>query len=178
LRKARGHDRLTTTDYAADTVLWPKLVKILRQYPDIKVEIVIESGLTDIVAERFGAGVRAGEQVAKDMIAVRIGAGHPHGGCRRAISYAAVAALFVHKAALDTPSPPEAIAKAYKLTPMELRVLLAIVEVGGVPEVATALGIAESTVRTHLNQAYNKTGANRQADLVKLVAGFSNPLLN
>jgi DNA-binding CsgD family transcriptional regulator len=92
-------------------------------------------------------------------------------------SYAAVAAVFVHKAALDTPSPPEAIAKAYKLTPMELRVLLAIVEVGGVPEVAETLGIAATTVRTHLNQTYHKTGTNRQADLVKLVAAFSNPLL-
>jgi DNA-binding CsgD family transcriptional regulator len=92
-------------------------------------------------------------------------------------NYAAAAALFVHKAALDTPSPPEAIAKAYKLTPTELRVLLAIVEIGGVPEVAEALGIAETTVRTHLNQTYHKTGVNRQADLVKLVAAFSNPLL-
>jgi DNA-binding CsgD family transcriptional regulator len=100
-------------------------------------------------------------------------------GARRqaGTSYAAVAALFVHKAALDTPSPPEAIAKAYKLTPMELRVLLAIVEVGGVPEVAETLGIAATTVRTHLNQTYHKTGTNRQADLVKLVAAFSNPLL-
>jgi len=92
-------------------------------------------------------------------------------------NYAAAAALFVHRAALDTPSPPEAIAKAYKLTPTELRVLLAIVEIGGVPEVAEALGIAETTVRTHLNQTYHKTGVNRQADLVKLVAAFSNPLL-
>jgi DNA-binding CsgD family transcriptional regulator len=93
-------------------------------------------------------------------------------------NYAAAAALFVHKAALDTPSPPQAIAKAYKLTPMELRVLLAIVEVGGVPEVAETLGIAETTVKTHLHQTYQKTGVNRQADLVKLVAGFSNPLFN
>jgi DNA-binding CsgD family transcriptional regulator len=100
------------------------------------------------------------------------------GARRRAgTSYAAAAALFVHKAALDAPSPPEAIAKAYKLTPMELRVLVAVVEVGGVPEVAEALGIAETTVRTHLHQAYQKTGTNRQADLVKLVAAFSNPLL-
>jgi DNA-binding CsgD family transcriptional regulator len=68
------------------------------------------------------------------------------------------------------------IAKAYKLTPTELRVLLAIVEVGGVPEAAEALGIAESTVKTHLGRLYQKTGSGRQADLVKLVAGFSNPL--
>jgi DNA-binding CsgD family transcriptional regulator len=100
------------------------------------------------------------------------------GARRRAgTSYAAAAALFVHKAALATPSPPEAIAKAYKLTPMELRVLLAVVEVGGVPEVAEALGIGETTVRTHLQQTYHKTSTNRQADLVKLVAAFSNPLI-
>jgi DNA-binding CsgD family transcriptional regulator/PAS domain-containing protein len=99
------------------------------------------------------------------------------GARRRAgTGYAAVAALFVQKAALDTPSPPEAIAKAYWLTPTELRVLLAVVEVGGVPEVAEALGIAETTVKTHLGRVYRKTGAGRQADLVKLVAGFSNPL--
>ncbi len=100
------------------------------------------------------------------------------GARRRAgTSYAAVAALFVHEAALDAPSPPEAIAKAYKLTPMELRVLLAVVEVGGVPEVAEALGIAQSTVRTHLGEIYEKTGSHRRVDLVKLVSGFSNPLL-
>jgi DNA-binding CsgD family transcriptional regulator/PAS domain-containing protein len=100
-------------------------------------------------------------------------------GARRSAgtSYRAVAALFVHKAALEQPSPPEVIAKAYKLTPMELRVLLAVVEVGGVPEVAEALGIAETTVKTHLGHIYEKSGARRQADLVKLVARFSNPLL-
>jgi len=56
-----------------DAVLWPKLAPFLRKYPDIKLEIVVNYGLTDIVAERFDAGVRSGEQVAKDMIAVRIG---------------------------------------------------------------------------------------------------------
>jgi DNA-binding CsgD family transcriptional regulator/PAS domain-containing protein len=100
------------------------------------------------------------------------------GARRRAgANYAAVAALFVHKAALDMPSPPEAIAKAYGLTPMELRVLLAVVEVGGVPEVAEAFGIAETTVKTHLGRVYKKTETGRQAELVKLVAGFSNPLV-
>jgi DNA-binding transcriptional LysR family regulator len=71
--KPAGTIRVTATDYAADTILLPKLAKFLRQYPDIKVEIIVEYGLTDIVAERYDAGVRAGEQVAKDMIAVRIG---------------------------------------------------------------------------------------------------------
>jgi DNA-binding transcriptional LysR family regulator len=70
--KPAGRIRITATDYAADTILWPKLTKFLRRYPDVKVEIIIDYGLTDIVAERFDAGVRGGEQVAKDMIAVRI----------------------------------------------------------------------------------------------------------
>jgi DNA-binding CsgD family transcriptional regulator len=95
---------------------------------------------------------------------------------RTGTSYRAVAALFVHKAALETPSPPEVIARAYKLTPMELRVLLAVVEIGGVPDVAEALGISAETAKTHLGHVYEKTGANRQADLVKLVAGFSSPI--
>jgi DNA-binding transcriptional LysR family regulator len=72
-QKPAGTIRITTTDYAADTVLWPRLVTFLRRYPDIKVEIITDYVLTDIVAERFDAGVRNGEQVAKDMIAVRIG---------------------------------------------------------------------------------------------------------
>ncbi len=63
------------------------------------------------------------------------------------------------------------------MTPTELRVLLAIVEVGGIPEVAVALGVADSTVKTHVGRLFEKTGASRQADLVKLVAGYSTPLV-
>jgi DNA-binding CsgD family transcriptional regulator len=97
--------------------------------------------------------------------------------CTR-FKYDAVVALLVRKATFDMPLQPAVIARAYKLTPTELRVLLAIVEVGGVPEVATTLGIAETTVKTHLGRLFDKTGARRQADLVKLVAGFSSPLAN
>jgi DNA-binding transcriptional LysR family regulator len=71
--KAAGNIRITATEFAADTILLPKLSKLLRDYPDIKVEIIVDYGLTDIVAQRYDAGVRSGEQVAKDMIAVRIG---------------------------------------------------------------------------------------------------------
>jgi DNA-binding CsgD family transcriptional regulator/PAS domain-containing protein len=100
-------------------------------------------------------------------------------GTRRSagIGYAAAAALFVQKAALAARLPPAAMAKAYRLTPMEVRVLLAIVEVGGAPEVAETLGIGEGTVKTHLKRLYQKTGARRQADLVKLFAGYTSPLL-
>ena len=72
-KKPAGTIRITATEYAADAILLPKLAKLLREYPDIKVEIIVDYGLTDIVAQRFDAGVRSGEQVAKDMIAVRIG---------------------------------------------------------------------------------------------------------
>jgi DNA-binding transcriptional LysR family regulator len=71
--KPAGTIRITATEYAADAILLPKLAKLLRAYPDIKVEIIIDYGLTDIVAHRYDAGVRSGEQVAKDMIAMRIG---------------------------------------------------------------------------------------------------------
>src|ERR1700735_1614005 len=71
--KAAGTIRLTSTENAAASVLWPALERFLPEYPDIKVEIAIDYGLTDIVAERYDAGVRTGEMVAKDMIAVRIG---------------------------------------------------------------------------------------------------------
>jgi DNA-binding CsgD family transcriptional regulator len=95
---------------------------------------------------------------------------------RGGITCTAVAALFVRKAALAAPSPFEVIGKTFKLTPTELRVLLAIVDVGGVPEVAEALGVASTTVRTHLGRLFEKTGVTRQADLVKLVAGYVTPL--
>jgi DNA-binding transcriptional LysR family regulator len=72
--KPAGTIRITTHDHAAGTILWPKLSPLLSAYPDIKVEISINYGLIDIVAERFDAGVRLGDQVAKDMIAVRISA--------------------------------------------------------------------------------------------------------
>ena len=71
--KPAGTIRITATEYAMQSVLVPKLAKLLREYPDIKVEMIVDYGLTDIVAERYDAGVRSGEQVAKDMIAVRIG---------------------------------------------------------------------------------------------------------
>jgi DNA-binding transcriptional LysR family regulator len=71
--KPSGTIRITAHDHAVRTILWPALVTLLPDYPDIKVEIVIDYGLTDIVAERYDAGIRTGEMVAKDMIAVRVG---------------------------------------------------------------------------------------------------------
>jgi DNA-binding transcriptional LysR family regulator len=71
--KPAGTIRITATEFAIDTLLLPKLAKLLCGFPDIKVEMIADYGLTDIVAQQYDAGVRSGEQVAKDMIAVRIG---------------------------------------------------------------------------------------------------------
>lgn len=71
--KPSGTIRITTGEHAAETILWSALCKMLLRYPDVKVELAIDYGFTDIVTERYDAGVRLGEQVAKDMIALRIG---------------------------------------------------------------------------------------------------------
>lgn len=115
---------------------------------------------------------RTGERYVAHALPLTSGARRKAGA-----SYCATATVFVHKAALDLPSPPEAIAQEYKLTPSELRVLFAIVEVGGVPEVAEVLGISDTTARTHLKHLFEKTSTSRQADLVKLVAGYSSKFL-
>ncbi|WIE47540.1 LysR family transcriptional regulator [Pseudomonas sp. GM17] len=71
--KPAGKLRITAGEHSAITVLQPALEKLLPEHPDLNIEIIVDYGLTDIVAEGFDAGVRLGEQVAKDMIAVRIG---------------------------------------------------------------------------------------------------------
>ena len=70
--KPAGTIRINAGEHAAETILWPALEKFLPRYPDIRVELTVDNGLANIVAERFDAGVRLGEQLAKDMIAVRI----------------------------------------------------------------------------------------------------------
>ncbi|UPJ54733.1 LuxR C-terminal-related transcriptional regulator [Bradyrhizobium sp. 192] len=87
----------------------------------------------------------------------------------------AATVLFVQRASMLPLLAADAIAAAFRLTPSELRVLMAIVEIGGVPDIAAKLGIAETTVKTHLGRLFEKTGAGRQADLVKVAAGFTVP---
>jgi DNA-binding CsgD family transcriptional regulator len=91
-------------------------------------------------------------------------------------SHAAAAAVFVQKAALNLASAPELVAQAYNLTNKELNVLFAIVDVGGVPEVADILGLSQGTIKTHLRSVFAKTGARRQADLAKIITQFASPV--
>lgn len=144
-----------------------------------------EQGLTEILC-RFESG-SAAISVPPASVLLSAQAGEPfvahvlpliEGARRRTGSaYMAVAAVFVQKASFDLPSSREVIARSYKLTPTELRVLFAIVQEGGVPKVSEAMGISVATVRTHLRRLFAKTGTDRQADLVKLVAAYANPLL-
>ena len=144
--------------------------------------------VSQILEESFAAAAKGDKTIGTKGIAVPLTANNGErfvahvlpltsGARRRAgTSYSAVAAVFVQKAALDLPHPLETIAATFKLTPAELRVLMAIVEIGGVSEVAQILGISEATVKTHLQRIFAKTDTSRQADLVKLVAGYMNPL--
>jgi len=88
------------------------------------------------------------------------------------LAHAAVAAVFIRKTALDAPPPLESIAKLYKLTASEIRVLDALLKVDGVKAMAEMLGLSQATVRTHLHNVFQKTGTRRQSELVKLVAGI------
>ena len=139
--------------------------------------------LGEAIATTIRGGATPGAKAAGLALAAGDGTRYvahalPFGSATRQSSAIPLASLafFVSKTAIDPPSLPEAIGRAYKLTATELRVLLAIVDAGGAPEVADALGVAASTVKTHLARLYEKTGARRQADLVKIVAGFSTPL--
>ena len=88
------------------------------------------------------------------------------------LAHAAVAAVFIRKTAPDAPPPLESIAKLYKLTASEVRVLDAVLKVTGIKAMADMLGVSQATVRTHLHNAFRKTGTKRQSELVKLVAGI------
>jgi DNA-binding CsgD family transcriptional regulator len=88
----------------------------------------------------------------------------------------ATAMLVVNSTSLDAPAAADIIGKVFRLTPAELRVMLAVVELGGVPDTARNLNIAESTVKTHLGRIFAKTDTKRQAELVKLIAAFSRQL--
>ena len=98
-------------------------------------------------------------------------------GARRVAgtAYSAVAALFVREASVDVPAAINAASQLYGLTPTEEKVLRGVIEVGGIAPVASMLGTAKSTVKTHLENVFKKTGTSRQSELVKLIAGFESP---
>jgi DNA-binding NarL/FixJ family response regulator len=143
--------------------------------------------ITRALCEVFDASARDGLQIGRKGVAVPLAgrsgkrylahvlplaaAGRPATGPRSAV----VAAVLVRRAGLDLSPPVEAIAKLYDLTASELRTFDAIVQAGNVPKAAALLGVLKTTVRTHLQHVFSKTGARSQADLVKLVASIASP---
>jgi DNA-binding CsgD family transcriptional regulator len=102
----------------------------------------------------------------------------PLGSGRRQTVFSAssaIAAVCIKKAEFDVPSTLSILANQYDLTKRELAVLVASVDFGTVPQVAAVMGLSAETVKTHLKSIYQKTGARRQGDLVKLAAGIASP---
>lgn len=87
------------------------------------------------------------------------------------LAYAAVAAVFIRRSVPDAPPPLEVLARHYRLTASEIRVLDAVLKVSGVKAMAEMLGVSPGTVKTHLHNLFRKTGTKRQSELVKLIAG-------
>jgi DNA-binding CsgD family transcriptional regulator/PAS domain-containing protein len=137
-------------------------------------EILADTGDLEIGSKGVALLLNAQEGECHVAHVLPLAAGrHRRAGAPRTVA----AAVFVCRATLETLSSSDVIRRAYQLTPTELRVLFAIVNIGGIPEVATALGVADTTIRTHVGRLFDKTGVGRQADLVKVVAGFSTPLV-
>lgn len=158
LRSVRG--RLVTSDPNADRVLRQALAGT-----------VLGDRATASANISLHLAARDGSHYVGHLLPLTAGRRQRFGA-----SYDACAVLFVSKAALDTIVAPDLIRKLFKLTPTELRVFLSIVEIGGVPDVARSMGIAESTIKTHLARIFIKTGTKRQAELVRLVAAFTPPI--
>ena len=142
-----------------------------RRYAGVSGDAVSEN----VAVGRKGAWLplrgRNGDDYVAHVLSLTTGSRRQTG-----LAYSAAAAVFVRKAEFKLPHPVETFAKRYRLTAAEMRVMVAIVEIGGVPEVGRMLGVSEATVKTYLQRIFDKTGVARQADLVKLVAGHISPL--
>ena len=169
---ANGHVLLSE-----ENILYSKNGKLIAadaQADRLLQEVFSKVGLHDLALGTKGISIPLGERRGERWLAhiLPLTSGSRR---RAAAAYSAAAAIFVRKVALHVPHPMEVIVTTYKLTPAEMRVLMMIVEIGGVPEVVEALGISETTVKTHLRHIFVKMNASRQADLVKIVAGHMSP---
>jgi DNA-binding CsgD family transcriptional regulator/PAS domain-containing protein len=177
--------RIVFANAAAESVLASK--NLFRSFADglVALEPEADRALHDV----FAAAGRGDVAVGIRGVAVPLRITHaerwfahilPLGsGARQHVGapHGAVAALFVRQAGLDTPSALETLAKLYQLTASEVRVLQAVVDIGGVQAIAQALGISQPTVKTHLHNIFQKTATKRQSELVKLVAGSASPFV-
>jgi DNA-binding CsgD family transcriptional regulator len=153
-----------------------KLVALDAQSDETLRDILLAAGSGDAALGERGIAVRLtardGAQYVTHVLPLTTGARR-----RAGVSYAAVAAVFVQKAGHDASPALDMLTRQFELTPAEVRVLIAIMDFGGVAEVAAALKLSPATVRTHLRHVFEKTGVRRQADLIKLVASYPAPIL-
>jgi DNA-binding CsgD family transcriptional regulator/PAS domain-containing protein len=156
LRAERGH--LVATD--------PKLNRVLR---DAVAASVLGDGATRSESIVLPFIAHDGERLVGHFLPLSAGRRREIGA-----TFEATAMLLVKRTSLDAPAAADVIKRVFKLTPAELRVMLAVVEHGGVPDTARNLNVAESTVKTHLARIFAKTDTKRQAELVKLTAAFSS----
>ena len=176
--------RVVHANAAADTLLDEAAAVIMREGRFMALDRGAGAALTEALTAASAGDASLGLRGISVPIEGRDGAHYvAHvlpltSGARRSTGahFAATAAVFVHRATLHTPAAPELIAKTFGLTLSELRVMLTIAKVSGVADTAAALGIGEATVKTHLQRVFAKTGTSRQADLVRLMAGFVGPL--
>jgi DNA-binding CsgD family transcriptional regulator len=153
-----------------------KLVALDSQADEALRDAFAAAGRNDAVLADTSLAVRLtsrdGDQFVTHVLPLTSGARRQAGAF-----YSAVAAVFVQRAGQDVSPALEILAEQYELTPAELRVLVAIMNFGGVAEVAAALTLSPATVRTHLRHVFEKTGVQRQADLVKLITSYPASLL-
>jgi DNA-binding CsgD family transcriptional regulator len=153
-----------------------KLVALDAQSDETLRDLLLAAGNGEAALGERGVAVRLtardGEQYVTHVLPLTSGARR-----RAGQYYAAVAAVFVQKAGHDAAPGLEILTEQFDLTPAEVRVLDAIMDHGGVAEVARALGLSPATVRTHLRHVFEKTGVRRQADLVKLMTSFPASIL-
>ncbi len=130
------------------------------------------NGAPDVRDIAVQLAARNGNKFVTHVLPLRSGARRQAG-----VPYSAVAAVFVQRAGRSITLPFEMLARQYQLTPGELRILIAMIDAGGVPDIAAALKLSQATVRTHLRHVFEKTGVRRQADLVKLITSYPAPIL-
>ncbi len=170
---AAGHDLLDASDVLRAT--GDRLVAVNTEIEQVLNAAIAAAGRGDMAVGATGIALpliaRGGTHHIAHVLPLRSGL---RAQSERASG--ASVALFVRRVGMECRPSSDLVRQTYKLTPAELRVLFGIVEVGGVPDVAVKLGVAETTVKTHLGRVFAKTGTSRQADLVKLVAAFSSPV--
>jgi len=173
LHSNRGAQALLANHPAAISILGGRVRATTTQARALLDEALTQARTGDEALGTNGLAIIFGSNEQRTLVGTVISLVN---GSRRTLGgYRAVAALFIRELQFDSPASVDLLKSHYGLTPREIAVVAGVVELGGVPQIASVLGLTGGTVRTHLKAIFRKTGASRQADLVKLVAGTASP---